>query len=83
MESTEDQGLDIAAIMAEMSCDKGFECYKSKFEDLCPAHQQFETNLLECQAANGQDCPMSYTFAGDMLICRCPLRKYLACELGR
>ena len=83
MELTEDQEREIKAIMAEMNCDKGFACHKSQFEDLCAAHRNVDTNLIECKDVEGQACSMSYTFAGDMLICRCQLRKYVACKLGR
>ena len=83
MELTEEQERETKAIMAEMSCDNGFKCHKSRFEDLCPVRRFFGADLVECQAENGQDCPRSYAFAGDMLLCKCQLRKYAICKLGR
>lgn len=83
MKLTENQKREINDIMSKMDCDKDFQCYKSRFEDLCPVRQQFETSLIECQAAKGKDCPMSYTFAGNMLLCKCQLRRYVARRLGR
>lgn len=83
MKLTEDQEREINAVMADTRCEKDFECCKSQFEDLCPARCHIETGLIECLAANGRDCPMSYTFAGNLLLCKCQVRKYVASRLGR
>jgi hypothetical protein len=83
VELTESQERVIKAIMAETDCSKGFECYESKFEDLCAVHRRFGTDLIECQAENGQNCPMSFIFGHETRFCRCKVRKHTAIDLNR
>ena len=71
----------IETIMSERSCPKGFECYGSKFEKLCPARHLVGTNLVECQSVTGQECPMSIAYGKEKLVCGCQLRNYVAVEL--
>lgn len=83
MELTAAQERVIKAIMAETSCTKGFKCYEAKFDDLCPVRRRFGTDLIECQAEDGQNCPMSFIFGYETRFCRCKLRKHAAFELDR
>lgn len=83
MELIEDQECEIKAIMAEMKCPKGFRCYESEFEDLAPVEAFPRNDIVECRRADPVSCPMSFTFGIDMAICTCPLRRYVALELGR
>ena len=81
MELSASQRRVIETIMAETSCPKGFECYGSKFEKLCPVRQLAGTNLVECQSVTGQECPMSVAYGEERLVCGCQLRNYVAVEL--
>ena len=83
MELTAEQELYIKQIMAGMDCPKGFRCYESKFEDLAPVEAFPRNDIVECRRADPVSCPMSFTFGIDMAICMCPLRRYVALELGR
>ena len=82
MELTEDQERKIKAIMADMECPKGFRCYESKFEDLGPVEAFPGSYVVECRGTDRSSCLMSFTFDIDMAICACPLRRYVALELG-
>ena len=69
--------------MADIACPKGFACYAAKFEGICPIGRRYGTDLIECKAANGQSCPLSFVFGHDLRFCRCKLRKYAAFQLNR
>jgi hypothetical protein len=81
VELSESQERVIETIMAETSCPKDFECYRLKFEKLCPVRQLAGTNLIECQSGRGQECPMSTVYGQKKLVCGCKLRNYVAAEL--
>ena len=83
MELTVAQEADVQKIMAGIDCPVGFPCYKSKLEDISPAKLVRGANVLQCEAGSEQKCPMSYKFSHDIRFCRCPLRRYVALELGR
>ena len=82
MELTVGQEADVQKIMAEMDCPKGFPCYESKFDSLCPVKTFSGTKILECRQAKELYCQMSFMVGLDM-VCECPLRRYAALELGR
>jgi hypothetical protein len=77
------QEQEIKGIMADSECPKGFECYASKFEGVCPIGRRYGTDLIECKSPNGQHCPMSFVFGHNLRFCRCKLRKYAAFQLQR
>jgi hypothetical protein len=83
MKLTTDKEREIMAIMTENSCAKSFKCYQSKFEDICPGRPYYGANVVQCLCEKGRNCPMSYVFCGDIRFCQCPLRKYVAFQLGR
>ncbi|MHC4145475.1 MAG: hypothetical protein ACYSUD_11930 [Planctomycetota bacterium] len=83
MELTEDQEREIKAIMADMECPKGFRCYESGFEDLAPVEAFPRDNIVECRKSEEWYCPMALASSASKIFCKCPLRRYVALELGR
>ncbi len=82
MELTVAQEADIQKIMAETDCPRGFRCYESKFEDLAPVEAFPGNNVVECRKAEESYCPMAFRFGVGTAFCTCPLRKYVALNLG-
>ncbi|MHC4165580.1 MAG: hypothetical protein ACYSWQ_01330 [Planctomycetota bacterium] len=82
MELTAQQEADVQKIMGEMDCPRGFRCYESGFEDLSPV-KVISSNAIECFKAKKSFCRMSVNLGLSTMICTCPLRKYVALELGR
>ncbi len=82
MELTAEQKTDVQKIMAEIDCPHSFRCYKSKFEKLVPV-KVISSSAIECNKAKELFCPMSYRFGFNTMLCECPLRRYLALELGK
>jgi hypothetical protein len=83
MEITKEQEHEIKKIMAEMDCPRGFRCYESKFEDLAPVRAFPGNDVVECRKAEESYCPMSFRFGLGGAFCKCPLRRYVALNLGR
>jgi hypothetical protein len=82
MELTAEQEGDVQKIMAETDCPRSFRCYESGLEDLTPV-KVISHNAIECLKARESFCPMSVAFGLSIVICKCPLRKYVAVTLGR
>jgi hypothetical protein len=82
VELTTEQEVDVQKIMAEMDCPRGFSCYKSKFEDIVPV-RVISSNVIACGKAMESYCQKSVSFGMSTMLCRCPLRNYVALELGR
>ena len=72
----------IREIMGEMQCPKNFKCAESGFEELCKAKDIGFESHLECLESNSWDCKFSDNF-GFAYFCNCPLRVYIAKELGK
>ena len=77
----------IDKIIARMECEKGFECYKSGFEELCEAKLVREGKILggwgvECVEPKQEPCKFETTF-GERVFCSCPLRVYCAKNLSK
>jgi hypothetical protein len=74
----------IEQIMARMECAKDFECYKSGFEKMGRAKDGGLNNYVWCLEEDGKarDCGFSLSF-GNGILCRCPLRVYVAKNLGK
>lgn len=81
-ELTEGQKAEIDKIMAGMECSAGFPCYKSGFTDLTPV-RVLSYGPVECLREKGAVCPMSVSFGLQDRRCVCPLRQYVARNLGR
>ena len=76
----------IKEIIGEMSCPKHFKCAELGFENLCKARDFGDEHHLECLQEPYPRCEFGlYTDSSGKGIrfCRCPLRVYLARELGK
>ncbi len=74
---------EIERVKATVDCYKGFRCCRQcGSSDSPPAKVYGGANLVQCQEADRMDCPVSPVFSGDIVFCQCPLRRYLAMELG-
>ena len=71
----------IDEIMGEMDCPKQFECAKSGFENLCKAKDSGLEHYVDCLEPQPPACSFALSF-GVGYLCQCPLRVYLAKELG-
>lgn len=76
----EEQKKRIEEIMAGMECKKDFECYKTGLEKLCKARDNRLPGYVECLEEKPVACEFALHF-GDGVLCRCPVRVYLAKEL--
>lgn len=77
MEITQEHEQRMQEIMRGMQCSKDFECYKSRFENLCKVRIICEGKLVKCLDEGGQICEFGFTF-GSGRFCKCSLRKYIA-----
>ena len=90
MELTAGQEADVQRIMGEMDCPKNFPCYNAKFEDLVPVRAFSGTDVIACLDQTQSDCPKSFEFGSTttlrecpLMLCECPLRRYVSLNLGR
>ena len=72
----------IDQIMSEINCPRDFPCYKSDFEKLGKIRDVKAEGLLECLEEGSDECQFSLSF-GETTSCLCPVRIYIASELGR
>jgi hypothetical protein len=77
-----DQQKKIEEIIAGMVCTKGFKCAACSFENLCKAGDIGIENCLRCLEEEPGLCPFAVPI-GERHLCYCPLRVYLAKELGK
>jgi hypothetical protein len=63
-------------------CSKGFHCYNSSLEDLCPVKGIGVFGTIECASKDAQCCEFSSTAVGNRY-CQCPLRRYIAANFHR
>lgn len=76
----------IREIIGEMDCPKHFKCAKLGFEYLCKARDFGDEHHLECLEDLFPACKFviySDSCGKGTRFCRCPLRVYLARELGK
>lgn len=81
MELTEEQQEKITATMASMECQKDFRCYKSGLDSLCKATDVGMKGYVNCLYENQISCEFRVAY-GSGFFCRCPLRVYIAKNLG-
>ncbi len=67
----------IEDIMEGMDCPRDFECYRSDFENLAEVGIVGDFKMIECIEERGHTCEFGSSF-GLGVICRCPLRHYIA-----
>jgi hypothetical protein len=68
-----------------MQCPKGFKCTERGFENLCKAKNFGDEQSLQCFEETSPPYPFAgvYDYGFQMGFCRCPLRVYLAKNLGK
>ncbi len=72
----------IEQIINSMTCSKGFECFKSGFENLCKAKIVGDGKIIECSPENKRPCEYRFSFV-DKSFCKCRLRYYIATNLNK
>jgi len=76
------QQTRIEEIMDQMTCPKGFHCYRSDFEELCNATYDPEDGFVECLQPAAEECWFAVNI-GQRISCHCPLRVYIAKNLKK
>jgi hypothetical protein len=71
----------IEKLIGEIKCDLDFRCYKSRFKDICEAKNIGMEDFIDCHDKTPTKCRYAMSF-GDAYFCHCPLRNYLAREIG-
>ena len=82
MEITQEHKRQIEKIISEMECPKDFECRTSDFENLGKTRLIADNQLVECMKEDTQLCRFTLPF-GNITLCKCPLRKYIAQNFHR
>jgi hypothetical protein len=82
MKLTKEQKKQIEQIVDGLKCPKDFKCYRSGLENLCRATDIGIESLLECLEDGSHACRFA-TRVGDLRLCVCPLRVYIARSLSR
>ena len=83
MELTAEQDRKVKAIISAMDCTYGFPCYESRFEKLIPVQIFRGANVIRCRHKGRRTCQYGSVFGDGIVFCKCPLRTYVAFELGR
>ena len=74
--------MKVVGFMGELKCPKNFKCYKKKYDKLCKTEYFGETKVLLCLEEEPQSCIFSLSYK-DTYYCQCPLRNYIAEEIGK
>ncbi len=82
MELTQQQREKIEEIANGLRCPKDFKCSKSGFDTLCKAVDIGFDSILECSDDNKEPCRFR-ALAGNLMLCTCPLRTYIAKNLRK
>jgi len=67
----------IEQIVKQMNCPRDFECYKSDFDNLSDVGIVGDAKMVECIEESAQTCEFGFPF-GLGVLCKCPLRNYIA-----
>ncbi|MDY6951772.1 MAG: hypothetical protein SWE60_09680 [Thermodesulfobacteriota bacterium] len=78
-----DQKRQLEEIIGEITCPKGFKCYKSGLRALCRARDIGLDTLLECLEEDPESCKFSFAFYGYSYFCQCPVRVYVSKRLEK
>ncbi|OHB75534.1 MAG: hypothetical protein A2Z25_07480 [Planctomycetes bacterium RBG_16_55_9] len=75
----------IQEIKDQMQCPKGFKCAEGEFEGLCKIRDFGDEQSVQCLEEASPPCPFAgvYDYGFQMRFCRCPLRVYVAKNLGK
>ena len=74
--------MKVVEFMGELKCPKDFQCYKRKYEKLCKTEYFGETKILHCLEEAPQSCTFALSYK-DTYFCQCPLRIFIAEEMGK
>ena len=55
----------------------------TSLDEIVAPGKVISSNTVECLKAEDSYCRMAFTFGLDFVFCKCPLRKYVALQLGR
>ena len=69
--------IQIENIIKKMDCPIGFVCYKSDFENLGEVGIVSDAKMIECIEKHAKTCQFGFSM-GLGIICKCPLRNYIA-----
>jgi hypothetical protein len=72
----------IGKIIDDLECPNNFICYRSEFKRLCRVKDIGMESFLICLENNVLECGFSVKF-GDVSFCKCPLRFYIAKNVGK
>ena len=72
----------VEQIINQMVCPRDFECYTSGFENLSDVGIVGDAKMVECIEERAQTCKFGVPF-GLGVLCKCPLRNYIAKHFGR
>lgn len=67
----------IREIITNLECPKDFKCCKAGVDNLCKANTAAGVGLVECSDPAAQECESAICFAR-VVLCKCPLRNYIA-----
>ena len=77
-----DRDMKVVGFMGELKCPKDYQCYKKRYEELCKTEFFGETKILHCLEEEPQSCTFSLSYQ-DTYYCQCPLRNFIAEEIGK
>lgn len=80
MALTDKQRKRIEKIITSMQCSKDFKCYKSGFKNICKAKDGGLNGYAYCSEGAYVPCEFKVHYAYNIL-CKCPLRVYVAKNL--
>ena len=67
----------IREIITNIECPNDFKCWKAGLENLCKADTVAGVKLIQCSDPAAQQCDFTMS-PGSAVLCKCPLRSYIA-----
>ena len=79
---TQENKQQIEEIIRRMDCPRNFECYKSDFGSMGEVGIVGDAVMIECIEERGWKCEFGSP-RGPGVVCKCPLRNYIAKNFWR
>ena len=79
---TQENKLQIEEIIQRMDCPRNFECYQADFGSMGEVGIVGDAVMIECIEERGWKCEFGSPH-GLGVICKCPLRNYIAKNFWR
>jgi uncharacterized protein (UPF0335 family) len=76
------QHIKVKEIIGELRCPKNYQCYRTKYKELCKAELLGKLKIVQCLEEDPQGCIFSLLYK-DAYYCQCPLRNYIAEKIVR